>query len=234
MPRLEVLEYDPMARYEDEFRAAGMSIKQIRLRGKKIHKISTQERHDWARVVWSLLDQRRVYIRERHRSYETYYPTTFWDRLRLDGNRQFMVVAMASLALLPLVVVLAARLGAFAGIELGPTSAVAFMAVPIAILLLLHRFLGEARALDLDTILLRLLLGLGVGLVWIAAASWPSPVDVLGAVWVFTVTNVVWVATVGADRYWFGEYVNRVGGLLSTDEAERLLDSWKHSSLSAP
>ncbi len=223
---------DLLERYAEEFEAAGMTVeRRTRRKAKTLFVITTGTREDWSQVVWSILDRDGCYIEEEHDhtghfTYRTWYPTRYFERLWREGVRKFWLLFWAMLTLIPVILASPIGIAARTGAEVGAIEAVVIIALLVGILLGAAGYLRNEEGFDTMSLPPRLMTGMVVGLVWTAFLGIPSTTNIVGAVWVFVVSNFIWIGTVGYDRWRFERCVERVGGRLSRDEANRILHSW--------
>lgn len=229
---------DEMEIFAQSFMDAGMKLTRAVRWSRERWVVDTGTSEDKARVVWSLLDRDRCFVEERggfgpERSYRTWYPTRYWHRFRSDDVRRIWPVFMSLFAIIPTIIVLLValgRIGPVVGFSVGVLEASIMIAVLIGTVIALRRYFTGESSLDVESLSTRLGIGIVVGLIWSLSIGWPTPVQVVGAVWVFVTSNIVWIASVGADRLRFDEIVERVGGRLPRPDALRLLDSLTHAN----
>ena len=226
---------DLLERYVEDFQAAGMTVeRRTRRKAKTLFVITTGTREDWSQVLWSILEPDRCYVEEEHDHtghfvYRTWYPTRYFERLWREGVRKFWLLFWVMLTLIPAMLASPFGIAARTGAEVGVIEAVVIIALLVGLLLGAAGFLRDEGGFDTTSLPPRLMVGVLVGLVWAVFLGIPSTTNIVGAVWVFVISNFIWIGTVGYDRWRFEKCVERVGGRLSRDEANRRLQSWNGS-----
>jgi len=219
-----------MRRFQD----AGIPVESRHLWGGDRNVIRTNDVNDQARVVWSLIDRDHCLIVERPgfkdiEEKQTVFPTRYWHRLLVSGYRRihvmrFVVVwsLFVSVPLVPLVL-----------IKLTPGQSVdawnglaAFAYWIIALAVIRQRLRDEPELMDARAIFSRLAFGLTAGGVWSALTGVPDMLTILGGTWVFIIANLLFIGSIGYDRYVFEYDLRSVGGRLPTSVADQRLSEW--------
>lgn len=180
-----------------------------------------------ARILWSLLDRDRSYIRDLRESYVTLYPTRWLYRLRADEGRSAILGMLGIYAGWPLVLLLLFHFGGSLGIP-GDLAALLISAAFGFVTLAqgfwqVHDWFGDEEVFAWNDLRLKLLLGLIVGAVWSVGVQALSPLYAIGGLWVFAVSNLIWLQTVVYDRREFERHMEDVGGRLPRNVAVRRL-----------
>jgi phosphoglycerol transferase MdoB-like AlkP superfamily enzyme len=210
---------------------AGIEVERKKRWGRDLHLIRTGENHDRAQVVWSLLDRDKCLIIDRPGrtamySYETWYPTSLPYRILTTWYRRNMLIPFVSIVVLLFVLLFLVRFTEPSAITWGYAAVV--IIILLVVLAVLYFWLRRVVVTEARTLFHRLLLGVLVGLAWSLAVEKPTPVTLIGAVWVFVVANAILIGTVAYDRWLFDESVNHVGGLLSRSVANDRLRQWRY------
>ncbi len=219
----------------DRFSEAGVDITEIERWRKPRLRIQAGVREDLALAVLSLM----AYIDRDHclvervdgpgmtwgeTTYVVWYPTRWIHRFLSDEGRRFWPLFLSSAAIL--VVGVGAFAAGTARVEggIGFLQVVGSVAFLVGVLAALWGWLRDKPGLGLDALWLRLTLGVVVGGLWALAVALPSATQVLGAVWVFTTTNILWIASIGYERWRLEETFDDLGGRLSWRQAHEVLD----------
>jgi hypothetical protein len=101
---------------------------------------------------------------------------------------------------------------------------IAILAVWIGFLAAIWFWLkDEKEAADARTMFVRLVLGVSAGVAWSLLFGFPSILTILGGTWVFMIANMLFIGSIGYDRFLLEQRIREVGGRLLESEAEHRL-----------
>lgn len=210
-----------MASLED----AGIDVRPLRGGRRPLFRIETED-DEASLVVWSYLDVDRCFIEPmprwtRGEGHRTQYPTGYFHRLVSDEDRRPML-GFVAIALMPLLLAFAFRI--YPGVPL----LILLAAVVLGAVVGFYYWWGDEREWGFEFALHRLVLGTILGLLWVAAVgAIPSAITILGAVWVFLGSNLVWASTIGIDRWLTSYAIAQVGERMSREKALKRLDEMR-------
>jgi hypothetical protein len=218
-----------------KFEEAGIDVQEVGRWGKPRLRVRVGVKGDLALAVLSLMayvDRDRCFAEREEgpnlywdeTTYVVWHPTRWVHRFASDVERRFWAFFMSMAAVFVVVVGAYAAGAARLSGEVGLLQVAASAAVLVAVLAVLRWRWGDEPGLGLDALWLRLALGVVVGTVWALAIALPSAEQVLGAFWIFAASNVLWVMSIGYDRWRFEKFLDHLGGRLSWRQAHEVLD----------
>jgi hypothetical protein len=212
-----------------DFKLIGMSVRSVKRWGKERFVIDTGKNQEWAQLVWSILGGDRCLVEEDkfgfESAYRTWYPARYVHRLRSDQVRKIIFAIFALITLAPGFAALVFHFNPFIGSQ-RVLADVALFSLLTVLLFFVYRWL-RWQGLDVQSLPYRFFLGLVPGIVWTAATGVPTDLELIGAYWVFAVSNLLWLGTLGFDRSLQEDLLERVGGRLPWRQAMNCLTEAK-------